>query len=73
MSSKNAMMEEMEKRIIKEIDQISQASRHELEISKQTLIDMYERQIRFLKDEIDGLNSKIEFTDELLRQRELEN
>ena len=67
------MMEEMEKRIIKEIDQISQASRHELEISKQTLIDMYERQIRFLKDEIDGLNSKIEFTDELLRQRELEN
>ena len=44
---------EFEKKINKEINDLREKHQHELEVSKSNIIDVYEKQIRFLRESIE--------------------
>lgn len=62
-----------EQKIYREISELKEKHHHELEMSKNNLVDIYEKQIRFLREALDEKEIKSETLERELREKSKEN
>lgn len=58
-----------EQRIYREISELKEKHHHELEMAKNNLVDIYEKQLRFLKEALEEKELKLEATARSLRDK----
>ena len=58
-----------EQKIYREISELKEKHNHELEMAKNNLVDIYEKQIRFLREAIDEKEIKTETLERELREK----
>lgn len=66
-------MSNYEQKIYREISELKEKHHHELEMSKNNLVDIYEKQIRFLREALDEKEIKSETLERELREKSKEN
>jgi progesterone-induced-blocking factor 1 len=62
-----------EQKIYREISELKEKHHHELEMSKNNLVDIYEKQIRFLKEAIEEKDLKLDILERNLREKNKEH
>ena len=62
-----------EQKIYREISELKEKHNHELEMAKNNLVDIYEKQIRFLREALDEKELKTETMERELREKSKEN
>lgn len=69
MNHKNATTVDFEKRIHKEISELREKHAFEVETTKNNLIEIYEKQIRFLRDAKEEVDIKYDSIGSQLREK----
>ena len=62
-----------EQKIYREISELKEKHHHELEMAKNNLVDIYEKQLRFLKESIEEKDIRLEVTERNLREKNKEH
>lgn len=60
MNLKTDSVASYEQKIYREINELKEKHNHELEMAKNNLVDIYEKQIRFLRESLDEKELKTE-------------
>lgn len=62
-----------EQKIYRELSELKEKHHHELEMSKNNLVDIYEKQLRFLKEALEEKELKLEVNERAIRERNKEH